>query len=184
MIRGPRVALRSVEESDYPLIHTWQNDPEVWWRMDYERPFSLEDIADSEARAREEGHPFVIVAGDRPVGRIGLNRFRRRDRICSLYLFVGDPTARGDGYGTESVATLVRYAFDRIDLRRIQLWTLAVNDAAIRVFERCGFAHESTLPERSFKDGGWIDHVVMSVTREQFAPAFADLDRRFGPWPV
>jgi cyclophilin family peptidyl-prolyl cis-trans isomerase len=51
MIRGERVTLRPVEERDYSLIHAWQNDPEVWWLMDYESPFSLADIAESEKRA-------------------------------------------------------------------------------------------------------------------------------------
>ena len=41
MIDGVQVLLRPVEERDYSLIHSWQNDPEVWWLMDYERPFSL-----------------------------------------------------------------------------------------------------------------------------------------------
>jgi len=31
-----------------------------------------------------------VIRG-RSVGRIGLNRMRRRDRICSMYLFIGDP---------------------------------------------------------------------------------------------
>ena len=57
MIRGERVTLRPVEERDYPLIHAWQNDPEVWWLMDYESPFSLADIAESEKRAHRGGVP-------------------------------------------------------------------------------------------------------------------------------
>ena len=84
MIHGTRVVLRPVEERDHALIHAWQNDPEVWWLMDYEGPFSMQDIAESEQRAREEGHPYVIEVDGTPIGRIGLNGFRRRDRICSL----------------------------------------------------------------------------------------------------
>ena len=51
MIRGRRVALRPVEESDLPLIQRWQNHPEVWWYMDYDRTFSYEDIAEDIERA-------------------------------------------------------------------------------------------------------------------------------------
>ena len=99
MIQGRRVTLRPVEERDYPLIHAWQNDPEVWWLMDYEAPFSLADIAESEKRAAEEGFPFIIEAEGHPIGRIGINNLRRRDRICSLYIFIGDRTAWGKGFG-------------------------------------------------------------------------------------
>jgi RimJ/RimL family protein N-acetyltransferase len=39
------------------------------------------------------------------------------------------------------------------------------------MYERCGFEREATLRDRSFKDGRFVDHVVMSVTREEFAEA-------------
>ena len=177
MIHGIRVALRPVEERDHPLIHAWQNDPEVWWLMDYEGPFSLEDIVESERRARDEGHPYVIEVDGRPIGRIGLNQFRRRDRICSLYVFIGEASAWEQGYGTDAVAALIDEAFDRFDLARIELWSLAENARAIHVYGKCGFELDARLPERSWKDGAWVDRVVMSVTRERFedAPAAKDL---------
>jgi RimJ/RimL family protein N-acetyltransferase len=178
MIAGRRVSLRPVEERDYPLIHAWQNDPDVWWRMDYERPFSLDDIADDAEASRREGIPFVIEAEGRPIGRIGLNQFRTRDRICSLYLFVGDRRAWGKGYAKDAVAALLRYAFDRWDLYQVELWALAVNEPAIRVYEACGFVPDARLRARSFKDGGWVDRLVMSVRREEFEAALEGLERR------
>ncbi|HXY72760.1 MAG TPA: GNAT family N-acetyltransferase, partial [Actinomycetota bacterium] len=78
MIRGERVLLRPVEDSDVPFIHRWMNQPDVWRNMDYERPFSLEDVREDVRRSREEGVPLTIVVDGRPIGRIGLNQFRRR----------------------------------------------------------------------------------------------------------
>jgi RimJ/RimL family protein N-acetyltransferase len=169
-IEGHRVRLRPVVESDYPLIHRWMNHPEVWHYMDYEGPVSLADVAEDAERSRDEGHPFTILAGDRPVGRIGLNQFRRRDRICSLYMYIGEPAYWGKGYAQDAVMTLLGYAFDRWDLHQVELWALADNNRALGVYRRCGFVEEATLRERSWKDGAWVDRVVMSVNREAFAP--------------
>jgi len=36
------------------------------------------------------------------------------------------------------------------------------------MYRRCGFVDEGRLRERSFKEGTWVDHVVMSVNREEF----------------
>jgi RimJ/RimL family protein N-acetyltransferase len=182
VIHGTHVLLRPVEERDHVLIHAWQNDPEVWWLMDHEGPFSMQDIVEGERRARTEGHPYVIEVHGTPIGRIGLDAFRRRDRICSLSILIGEPSAWEQGYGTDAVSALLDEAFDRYDLRRVELWSTADDQRAIDVYEKCGFVMDGRLPERSWKGGTWVDRVVMSVTREGFAasPTTADLHRRHG----
>jgi len=171
MIQGRRLVLRPIEEEDLPLIVRWQNHPDVWWYMDYERPFTLGDVREEEVRSRSEGYPLVVTVDGRPIGRIGLNRFRRRDRICSLYLYIGEPAFWGQGYAREALMVLLAHAFDRFDLHQVELWTLAANSRVISVYERCGFQREASLRDRSFKDGRFFDHVVMSVTREEFNEA-------------
>lgn len=173
MIPGRRVVLRPAEEEDAALFLRWQNHPEVWWFMDYERPWTLKGVREDLERAREEGHAFVIEVDGRPIGRIGLNRFRRRDQICALYVYVGEPEHWGRGHGRDAVMALLAHAFERLDLARVELWTLSGNDRALRTFEACGFRHEATLAQRSFKDGRFVDHIVMSVTREDLAPLLA-----------
>jgi len=172
VIEGKRVKLRPLIEADYPLIHRWMNHPEVWHYMDYERPVSLIDVAQDAEQSRQEGFPFTIVAGDRAIGRIGLNQFRRRDRICSLYMFIGEPAFWGKGYGRDSVMALLGYAFDRWDLHQIELWALADNNRGIATYAGCGFAEEARLRERSWKDGAWVDRVVMSLRRDDFGPRY------------
>jgi RimJ/RimL family protein N-acetyltransferase len=168
MIGEGSVTLRPAEERDHPLIHRWQNESEVWWWMDYEHPFSLQDIADAEARSRAEGHPFIIEVEGRPIGKIGLNQFRRRDRICSLYIYIGEPGDWAKGFGRSAIMVLLAYAFGRFDLHMVELWSLASNERALRAYAACGFAVDATLRDRSFKDGAFVDRVIMSVTREEF----------------
>jgi RimJ/RimL family protein N-acetyltransferase len=170
VIEGKRVRLRPVEEADYALIHAWMNHPEVWHYMDYERPFSLADVVEDVQRSRQDGFPFTIVVGDRAIGRIGLNQFRRRDRICSVYMYIGEPEFWGKGYAQDSVMALLGYAFDRWDLHQVELWALGDNNRGLATYERCGFVQEARLRERSWRDGRWVDRVVMSVRRAEFEP--------------
>jgi RimJ/RimL family protein N-acetyltransferase len=170
IIRGKQVVLRPVEEEDVELIHRWMNHPEIWHSMDYERPISVADVRDDIERGRKEGFAFTIAVDDRAIGRIGLNQLRRRDRICALYMYIGEPAFWGRGHGRDAVLTLMGYAFDRWDLHQIELWTLGDNDRALRTFKRAGFEVEARLRDRSWKNGRWVDRVIMSVTREEFEP--------------
>ncbi len=172
MIEGRRVVLRPVEDGDYPLIHRWMNHPEIWRYMDYEMPMSLVDVAKDVERSRREGQPYTIVVDGRPIGRIGLNQFRARDRICSLYMYIGEPSFWGQGFAGEAVMTLLGYAFERWDLHQVELWTLADNNRAIEVYTKCGFVQEARLRDRSWKGGRWIDRVLMSINRDEFATAW------------
>jgi RimJ/RimL family protein N-acetyltransferase len=169
MMTGSRVTLRRVEAEDYPDIRRWQNDPLVFRWMDYTRPFSLQDVKESEERAAVEGHPFIIEAEGKPVGRIGLNNIRPRDRMASLYVFVGEREAWGKGYAREALGLLLSFAFDTLNLRMVELWTLADNERAIHLYKRTGFAEEARLRDRSWIEGAYVDHLVMSINAEEFA---------------
>lgn len=175
MINGKKVLLRRVEPSDYAAIQRWQNDPEVFRRMDYERPFSAADIIESEARAANEGIPLVIEIDGESVGRIGLNRFHARDRRCGLYVYIGEPSARGRGVALDAVMALIGYAFDSLNVRLVDLWALSDNLSALHVYKKAGFVEDARLPERSFAEGRYLDHVVMHVTREGYEAAAAAL---------
>lgn len=176
-IRGPRVLLRPTRPDDHEAILRWQNDPDVAWRMDYDRTFTIEDIEQSEQRAREEGHPFVIEHEGRPIGRIGLNGIRERDGVGALYIFLGEHGLAGKHLGREAILTLLGWAFDELGLRLIELWGLADNERAIHTYERCGFRREASLRQRSrWSDGTFHDRVIMSVMRDEYEAARADFE--------
>lgn len=169
VLPGKQVVLRPVQERDHPLILAWQNEPEVWWWMDYDRTFTLEDIHESEARATVEGQPFLMEAAGRPIGRIGLNGFSERDRTCSLYIFIGERDAWGRGLGADAIVTLLRWGFGAFELYLVELWGLSTNVRAMRLYDKVGFHVDATLRDRSLKsDGKRYDRTVFSITRAEF----------------
>ncbi len=174
MLQGKLVILRRCEPGDREHIRRWQNDPLVFRWMDYVRPFSMADIEESEERAAREGQPFIIEADGRPLGRIGLNNFRPRDQMASLYIFVGERESWGKGYGRDAMMALLVHAFDTLNLRQVDLWTLADNERAIHMYKECGFVEDGRLRDRSWIEGRYIDHLVMSITADEFARVRAD----------
>ena len=170
-LRGRKVALRPVERDDHELLRRWQNDPEVAYWMDYRVPFSLEDIAEDQDRARSEGRPFVIDLDGRAIGKCGLNQFRWEPRVCAMYVYIGEKQLWGRQLGRDAVMALLAYAFDVMGLQRVELTMLADNTRARRVYESCGFEFEGRLAGRSYREGRWHDTAIMSVSRDCFSRA-------------
>jgi RimJ/RimL family protein N-acetyltransferase len=173
VISGKQVVLRTPTPADYPDILRWQNDPEVFYWMDYVHPFTLDDIVESEQRAIEEGHPFIIDLDGKGMGRVGLNNFRQRDELAALYIFVGELPLWGKHIGLDALMATLMFGFDYLDLRMIELWMLDGNERAAHMYKSAGFVEEARLADRSLKAGVYVDHVWMSITREAFAQSRA-----------
>jgi RimJ/RimL family protein N-acetyltransferase len=86
--------------------------------------------------------------------------FRRGE----LHVLIGEQEHRGKGYGEAAVRLLIRYAFDSLGLHRIYLLVLENNQAAIRMYSRCGFEREGVLKHHGFKNGKFQNVLIMGLT--------------------
>ena len=76
-------------------------------------------------------------------------------------------TARGQGHATEAAHAVLRWAFDTLDLNRVQAETDTRNAASARVLEKLGFLREGTLRE----DGDVSDSWVYGLLRREWRPS-------------
>ena len=76
------------------------------------------------------------------------------------------PTHTGQGYMTEAVAALVRFAFGPLGLHRLEANIMPRNTPSLRVAKRLGFTEEG-LARRYLNIGGvWEDHIHMVLLNE------------------
>lgn len=71
----------------------------------------------------------------------------------------------GHGYATEAARVLLRWAFETLDLNRVQAETDTRNLASARVLEKLGFVHEGTLREDCIVNGDVSDTWVYGLLR-------------------
>ncbi|MCP9967247.1 GNAT family N-acetyltransferase [Actinomadura madurae] len=71
----------------------------------------------------------------------------------------------GQGYLSEGVALAVRYAFERLELHRVEADIQPGNDASVRLVERLGFRREGFSPGFIKIDGEWRDHERWALTK-------------------
>jgi RimJ/RimL family protein N-acetyltransferase len=101
------------------------------------------------------------------IGWCALNRWNPEFRSASLgYCF--DDAVWGHGYATEAASALLRWAFDTLDLNRVQAETDTRNAASARVLEKLNFKREGTLREDCVVNGEVSDSWVYGLLRREW----------------
>jgi len=65
------------------------------------------------------------------------------------------------GIGTEMMNTLVEQAM-ALGLKVLTLQAFATNKRAVHVYEKVGFVQTGRVPKKHFKDGQYVDEVIMT----------------------
>ncbi|MFE1464419.1 GNAT family N-acetyltransferase [Streptomyces nigra] len=104
------------------------------------------------------------------VGWCGLSGWNPDYRSASLGYVLGD-AMWGHGYATEAAHALLRWAFEALDLNRVQAEADTRNAASARVLEKMGFVREGTLREDCVVNGDVSDSWVYGLLRREWRPS-------------
>jgi RimJ/RimL family protein N-acetyltransferase len=104
------------------------------------------------------------------LGWVGLTRWNPDHRSASLGYCLDD-AAWGQGYATEAARALLQWAFDTLDLNRVQAEADTRNAASARVLEMLGFEREGTLREDCVVNGEVSDSWVYGLIKRQWRPS-------------
>lgn len=113
---------------------------------------------------------------DVPVGNVSLMDMRSLHRSAELGILIGERSAHGKGYGTESVNLILDYGFTMLGLHRVWLSCLSTNAGALRVYERVGFKEFGRAREAWQRGGTRHDVVLMDILAREFeSPVLAEM---------
>jgi diamine N-acetyltransferase len=161
---GDRVILRELTRTDVDEMSRWPRfvEPELQW-ANIELSTSRErDAWYERSRSNATRRRFTIFARDgRAVGTIGLRNidFRFGEGTLGIIVNAGDV---GGGYGTDAVRAIVRFAFERMGLRKVYLDVAEDNERARRCYDRVGFVQ---IGQHRGPEG--INYVDMVLTRDR-----------------
>ncbi len=177
MIEGTRVNLRAIEMTDLERCQRWINDREVTRRLAMRYPMSMvaEETWLRELTSKPMSFDAVFFAIDtkdgRHIGNIDLRGVQVENRASMLGIMIGERDCWSQGYGSDAIRTLLGFAFDEMNLNRVELHVFDENERAIACYRKCGFIEEGRLRQDVYYDGAYHDVVVMSVLREEFDAA-------------
>lgn len=185
-LRTDRLRLRPVTDADAePLfaLHSSTYVMRYWDSPPWQERSRAERFVAMCRKMADEG-TGARVAIDRAsdgafVGWCGLTAWDPDHRSASLGYCLDD-AVWGHGYATEAAHALLRWAFDTLDLHRVQAETDTDtrNVASARVLEKIGFVREGTLREDCIVNGEISDSWVFGLLRREWRPSTTPIPAR------
>jgi RimJ/RimL family protein N-acetyltransferase len=174
-IAGERVMLRAWERADVQACwEAAQSGEALGQRLrDWlEPPRSLYQREQEFEAVQGEPDPtvvrMIIEADGHAVGDIDLFHIETRNRNTLVGIGIWRAEDRGNGYGTDALRTMLRWAFRHLNLRRVELSVEPENETAVHVYEKVGFVVEGRRREHHYDDGCYRDELIMAVLRREF----------------
>ncbi|KAI0086772.1 acyl-CoA N-acyltransferase [Irpex rosettiformis] len=114
---------------------------------------------------------FVVVEDKATKTAIGFTLLNQTSGTLNRDAEVGIALTQGrwgQGYGTEILNWLIGYSFEGLSLNRLSLTVWSSNTSAIRLYERIGFKHEGRIREGAWKEGRFVDKVLMGLLAREY----------------
>ena len=178
LFEGERILLAPIDpEKDAETISKWTHDPEYLRLTDAEpaRPLSpvhvKKKLEESAKKAEKDRNRFDfgvrLRADDRLIGLASIRWIQWTHGSGVIRLSIGRPEDRGQGYGSEALKMLLRYAFDELNLHRVGADSFEYNAGALRWLERHGFAVEVRRRQAVNRDGRRWDVIMLGLLRDE-----------------
>jgi len=173
-IEGDLIALGPVRRDLVPTYQRWVND------FGTARTLALppgptteeaeQDWFDRVARQGPSDRSFTIYDREtwRPVGTTGLHQIDHRHRTASFGLMIGEPDARGRGFGTEATRLILDYGFVALGLNNVMLTVYEFNLAARRAYEKAGYKEIGRRRACRWMGGRAWDEIYMDCVADEF----------------
>lgn len=173
-LEGERLYLRPYERTDIPLGQRWMNDPRVrqWLNNRFPMDFMLEEKwFDEQDRKRLRTDlilGIVLKEGDRLIGVIGLHRIEWIHRHAHTGMMIGEPECWGQGYGAQAKELVLRYAFEDLNMHRINSITFGNNERSRKCLLKCGYQEEGRQRQKLWIAGQWVDEIHFGLLESEW----------------
>jgi len=171
IIHGSKVLLRQPIESDVmdyfnvevnqELVRMYGGDTKNLSSKTMERATKFIDSI------RTNKFEWCVEFEGRLIGQARL-KVSETDNRARYAVGLFDPSVWSKGLGTEITQLVLHYAFEELNLHRVDLRVLQYNKRAIKCYEKCGFIQEGLEREGALIEGKYETDVFMSILDREY----------------
>lgn len=173
VMQGNLVHLTEMRDGDAEWLQDTQWEPDLLRNLaaDAFHPYTAAEYqAWAEDPSSDEMFFFMVRANadDGLLGWVMLDDVLFKNRRASLGIALPVASDRGQGYGTDTLNTILSFAFNELGLHKITLDVNANNLAAIHAYEAVGFVREGINREAVYQDGRWLDLYAYGILANEW----------------
>lgn len=166
-LEGDRVTLHPIAEGDLEFYQEAINLPAVRKKLLSTHPLRMEDEEEWFESLEPEQPTLTIRADGERVGNIGVGDVHEAWGTAIVGYWI-HPDHWGNGYCTDALRCVVRYAFDERRLAKLSADALVSNEGSKRVLEKAGFEQEAVLKGEAYVDGERVDLARYGLLAEEW----------------
>jgi ribosomal-protein-alanine N-acetyltransferase len=191
-LSGRRILLRPLAPSDWPAWREVRIHNDAWltpWepRRNPSLPDPTRDRTAFEARCNardrersaDHAYPFGIFVDQQLAGEINLNNVTRGALQNATVGYWIDQRRAGHGFVAEGLVVLTRFAFEELQLHRLEVCIVPRNTNSRRVVDKLELRCEGVAERYLEINGTWEDHMRFAVTSEEW---WVRRDELLGTW--
>jgi len=180
-IFGKKVILRSIEEEDLKFLRDIHNDPEIEkYIAGWSFPLSMKDQKLWFERFNKNNSTIRLIIEEKcsheSIGMTGLWNIDWKNRNAHTgIMLLNDKKFRHKGYGTDSVMSLMRYAFEELDLRRLDSDIIEYNKPSLGLYiKKCGWKNEGVRRKHAFRNNTVYNRILIGILKEEYIDFIKD----------
>ncbi len=172
-IKGKLISFTPQNSEHIDLYVKWMNNPKVRIFARWQTPRRAEDFKrwfePQEGRVQQ----FVVFElwhneDKKPIGQVGLLWIDWVNGWANAFLWIGEPDYWGKNIATEATEMLVEYAFNELNLNKLQ-WGAAVESiGSWSVAEKIGFKYEGIRKHGMYINGKYRDVKTYHISKEDW----------------
>ncbi len=168
---GIEVGIRAVERADLSFLKDLRNDPTTWYYLS-----SVDMLTEQGQEAwyakllADPKRKYFIVfnlVSEKSVGMVRCDKIDYLNRSIRVGADI-TPDERGKGIGTQTYRLLLDYCFNFLNMHRVWLQVLDLNEVGLKLYKSVGFKEEGRLRQAIYRDGKYRDYIIMSVLKEEY----------------
>ncbi len=161
------IYLRALEPEDIDTLYKWENRTDYWRYGATMQPFSryairqyVIDAVGGIFETKQLRMMIINKQNEEKVGTIDLYDFDIHHKRAGIGILIYPPFQR-NGYATEAIECMERYAFKSLRLNQIFAYITVENQPSIALFNKAGFVNTATIKKWILLESGYFDVFLM-----------------------